>query len=86
MTRYEYQERIQELKEEVKLCREVIESFKASTYIDGLTIKAYKEAMWKLINITPPSFEKIAIISECTDKIDYVNRQYDEHFPVKSDK
>ncbi len=86
MTRYEYRERIKELKEQAKLLRQVVKMYQASEYIDGLALDAYKQGMWKCLGIMPTSVEKIVILSEVTAKIDYVNRQYDEHFPVKKDK
>lgn len=80
MTRYEYRERIKELKDEIKVYKKLVKMFKAGAYLEELTIKAYREAFDSLADVAQME-DNIQVMSKLNVALKYINGQYKEHFP-----
>lgn len=80
MTRYEYQERIKDLKAELKIYKKLFKMMKAGAYLEELTIKAYRDAFDSLAEVAQME-DSINAMSKLNVSLKYINTQYKEHFP-----
>lgn len=80
MTRYEYRERIKELKDELKIYKKLVKMLKAGAYLEELTIKAYIDAFDSLVDVAQME-DGINAMSKLNVSLKYINGQYKEHFP-----
>lgn len=80
MTRYEYQERIKELKEQIKGYKELCEIRKVSAYLNDLRARAYMAAFDELRD-KAQTMDIIQMYDTLNPKLSYINSKYKEHFP-----